>query len=53
MCRRYLLHGAAVTAFGVGVLMGVWLESGLLSFLLAWGAICFGVLILTGKCGHK
>lgn len=49
MCRRNQLWGFMLTAFGVGVLVGTWLESGLFCHL-------FGLLLIfcgIGICGRK
>lgn len=53
MCRRYLVFAASLIAFGAGVLMGGWVESGLLRFLLALATVCGGVTLMGGNCRHK
>jgi hypothetical protein len=47
MCRQRQLHGWMAVAFGVGILTGSTIESGLWAFLAAVGAICLGVCWLT------
>lgn len=42
MCRRNQLWGYALLAFGVGVLVGTWLDSGLFSHLFGLLAIFCG-----------
>ena len=48
MCRKNQLCGCAVMAFGVGVLLGLWIEGGFF-------AHCFGIgMLLLGFCiGRK
>lgn len=47
MCRNNQFWGGVLTAFGLGVLMGIWIESGFL-------AHCFGfALIIGGLCVCK
>lgn len=53
MCRRYLVFAVGLIAFGVGVLVGGWVESGLIRLLIAGATICGGMTLLTGKCRHK
>lgn len=53
MCRRYLVFAVGLIAFGIGVLVGGWVESGLVRCLLAGATICGGVSLLTGNCRHK
>lgn len=44
MCRQNQLWGCLLMAFGLGVLIGLWIEAGFL-------AHCFGfVLIVSGCC---
>ncbi len=46
MCRRELLCGFMLLAFGLGMLIGIWLEGGFLchcvalGFVVAGGCIC-------------
>ena len=42
MCRRNQLWGYALLAFGVGVLVGTWLDSGLFCHLFGLLAIFCG-----------
>ena len=53
MCRRYLVAAASLIAFGAGVLVGGWVESGLLRFLIALATICGGMMLAGGNCRHK
>ena len=46
MCRQNLLYGGCVVAFGLGVLIGTWLESGLLCHLLGLGLIALGFCVI-------
>ncbi|MBR2421692.1 MAG: hypothetical protein IKB09_05005 [Oscillospiraceae bacterium] len=46
MCRQNLLCGGCLLAFGLGVLVGKWLESGLLCHLIGFGLIALGFCIL-------
>lgn len=39
MCRQNQLWGCALLAFGAGVLIGIWIESGFL-------AHCFGIALI-------
>ena len=49
MCRRNQLLGCVLLAFGVGLLFGTWLESGLFCHLFGLLAIFGGV----GVCRRK
>ncbi len=42
MCRRNQLWGCSLLAFGIGVLVGTWLESGLVCHLFGLLAIFCG-----------
>lgn len=53
MCRKNLAVAAALIAFGIGVLVGGWIEGCVLRFLLAAGSIALGFLILGEKRRHK
>lgn len=46
MCRRELLWGSVVIAFGMGVLTGTWLSSGVVAHLIGLGLILFGFALL-------
>ena len=46
MCRRNLLPGLALTTFGVGVLIGMWLEFCFAGLLICIPAICIGIMLL-------
>ena len=49
MCRRNQLLGCAILTFGVGVLVGTWLESGLFCHLFGFLALFLGIAICRGK----
>ena len=53
MCRRNLASSAVLIALGCGILLGGWIGSCLIRFLLAAGSIFFGIVLLNGKCRHK
>ena len=42
MCRKNLLCGCALIAFGLGLLIGTWLESGFFCFFLSMTMIALG-----------
>ncbi len=44
MCRQNQLIGCALLTFGLGVLIGTWLESGFICHVLGFG------LLLAGAC---
>ena len=46
MYRQNLLYGGCLLAFGLGILMGTWLKSGLICYLFAIGMIVLGFCIL-------
>ena len=46
MCRQNLLWGAAVLAFGLGILIGTWLESGFFCHLVGFAMIALGVGVI-------
>ena len=49
MCRRNLLHGSAILAFGVGLLIGSWMNSGFLACICGIAAIFIGFSLLHRK----
>jgi hypothetical protein len=49
MCRRNQLWGCVLLAFGFGVLVGTWLESGLFCHLFGLLAIFSGFAICRRK----
>lgn len=53
MCRRNLIPVVGLIAFGLGVLVGGWIESGFLRCLITLGTIGGGILILGEKRRHK
>lgn len=53
MCRKNLVIAFALIAFGAGVLVGGWIGSCILRFLLAAGSIAVGILLLGQKRRHK
>ena len=46
MCRQNVLYGCCVLAFGLGVLIGTWLESGLVCHLIGFTLIGLGGCLL-------
>ena len=46
MCRQTLLYGGCLLAFGLGVLVGTWLTSGLVCHLFGCGMILLGFLLI-------
>lgn len=46
MCRQNQLLGCALMAFGVGVLIGMWLEGGFLSICLGFGLLICGFCVI-------
>ena len=46
MCRQNQLYGSCLLAFGLGVLIGTWLTSGLLCHLIGFGLIVLGILVI-------
>ena len=53
MCRRNQALAFSLISFGIGVLVGGWIESCILRFLLAAGSIGVGILLLSEKRRHK
>ncbi len=49
MCRRNHLLGCCGACFGLGLLVGCGLESGLLATCAGIGLICFGLSLLRQK----
>ncbi len=49
MCRRNQLLGCALLTFGLGVLVGTWLESGLFCHLFGMFAIFSGLAVCRKK----
>lgn len=49
MCRRNQLWGWILVAFGAGLLLGIWLESGFFVCCLGLGAVALGVLTISKK----
>jgi len=43
MCRRNQMWGCALVAFGLGLLVGMWIEGGFLAHCLGFGIIFFGI----------
>lgn len=43
MCRRSLLLGWIIAAFGLGLLFGLWIESGFLAHCIGFGLFLFGI----------
>lgn len=44
MCRRSILLGIGLIAFGAGMLVGCWLESEFMRYCIGLGVIAVGVL---------
>ena len=42
MCRRNQLLGCGMSAFGLGLVIGIWLEGGFLPCCLGLGLMLFG-----------
>lgn len=49
MCRRNQLIGLTVLGFGLGLLIGCWLESGFIRIFFAVIALLAGLLLLQKK----
>ena len=49
MCRRNQLLAFALVAFGMGLLVGLWLSSGFVCGCLGVGSVTFGLFILQKK----
>ncbi len=49
MCRQNQLFGCALMAFGLGVLIGLWLEQGFVCACLGFGLLIFGFCIVRKK----
>ncbi len=49
MCRQNQLWGFLILAFGFGVLVGLWLESGFLQYCFAFGLLLIGFNMLRRK----
>lgn len=43
MCRRNQLIGSIAAAFGVGLLIGMWIEGGFLCHCLGFALFLFGI----------
>lgn len=46
MCRQHKLWGSVLIAFGVGILVGTWLEGGFLCNCFAVGVMLLGLGIM-------
>ena len=53
MCRKNQIMTAALVGFGIGLLVGGWIEWCFIRILLAMGAIGMGILLSGGKRWHK
>lgn len=49
MCRYQQLWGAVMVAFGIGLLVGMWLQGGFLSHCLGFGVIVIGFGVFRRK----
>ncbi len=45
MCRKNQLWGCAIAAFGVGLLISLFFESGFFCSCIGFGLICVGVVL--------
>lgn len=45
MCRYHQLWGCIVMAFGIGVLIGLWIEGGFLAHCFGFSLIIVGVAV--------
>ena len=50
MCRRNLIPGAAMLGFGVGILVGMLMESALAHLIVGAAAIGGAIWLLQGRC---
>lgn len=50
MCRKHWIPAAGAIGFGVGLLIGLAVESSLLTLAVGLAAISGGVWLLRGKC---
>ena len=46
MCRKGKVWGCALAAFGIGMLIGGWVESGFLFHCLGFGLVIVGIGIV-------
>lgn len=46
MCRQNQMWGATVLAFGLGVLVGTWLESGFFCHVVGFSLILLGLAVV-------
>lgn len=49
MCRQNQLWGLLTIAFGLGILVGLWLESGFFPYCIALGLLFLGYNIVRRK----
>lgn len=49
MCRHNQVLGIALIAFGIGVLLGLWLEGGFICHCIGFGVLIFGCSMLRKK----
>lgn len=49
MLRRNQLLGIAALAFGVGLLLGIWIEGGFLAHCFGFGVVIVGCCLLKKK----
>ena len=49
MCRYNQLWGCVMMAFGLGILIGTWLEGGFLCHCFGFGVIVVGVGVMKKK----
>ena len=46
MCRQNLLYGGCLLAFGLGMLIGTWLTSGIVCHFFGFGMILLGFCVI-------
>ena len=49
MCRQNELWAWAAIAFGMGVLLGVWIESGFVRCCIGCVAVALGIMVMQKK----
>ena len=50
MCRRNLIPGAALLGFGVGILVGMLMQSALAHLIVGAAAIGGAIWLMQGRC---
>lgn len=49
MCRQNELWAWAAIAFGLGVLLSVWIESGFIRCCIGFAAVALGIMVMQKK----